>query len=235
MIVPYDTDGRQSAVDFLLEWPDGRTEALEITRVTEPESIVWQGMAMRESWRWPAATSWDFRPAEVSFPYKHTRRAVLKAVELCDEWSVDDPADLPSAVVQAEPDIAVYLAEGVGSLCRAASGTGVNLYPKYPRRVRRGRTARLLPVGGNRAQAAPLDAHFDKLIQVPPGREKHLFLVPTDDVLPARFFTDDFEAPVTSPQGFEALDGLWVWSNFWHRYLVFRDQTWSWVTFPARQ
>lgn len=63
--------------------------------------------------------------------------------------------------------------------------------------------------------------------------EKHLFLVPVDEMLPARYFTDDFAPPNRAPVGYDELDGLWVWSNFWHRYLVCRDRTWTWVSFSA--
>jgi len=39
-------------------------------------------------------------------------------------------------------------------------------------------------------------------------------------VLPARFFTNDFPAPTRSPEGFNGLDGIWVWSNYWHQFLA---------------
>lgn len=104
--VPYDTNGRQSAVDFLLEWPDGRVGALEVTLIVEAESIAWQGLASKEGWRWPAA--WGFRANRVNFPYKQTRRIALRAVELCDLWSVYGPAELPAEVLADEQWLIQY-------------------------------------------------------------------------------------------------------------------------------
>lgn len=43
----FDSEGRQSVVDFVLEWPDGRRGALEVTLVTETESSAWQGLAAK--------------------------------------------------------------------------------------------------------------------------------------------------------------------------------------------
>ena len=60
----FDAGGRQSAVDFLLEWPNGRQGALEVTLVTQPGSAAWQGMAAKEGWRWPA-------PSGVGVPRPH--------------------------------------------------------------------------------------------------------------------------------------------------------------------
>ena len=40
VVVPHDVDGRQAAVDYLLEWPDRRRGALEVTLVTEKASSV---------------------------------------------------------------------------------------------------------------------------------------------------------------------------------------------------
>ena len=34
----FNAHGRQSAVDFMLEWPNGRRGALEVTLVSQPES-----------------------------------------------------------------------------------------------------------------------------------------------------------------------------------------------------
>lgn len=95
----FDANGRQSAVDFMLEWPNGRRGALEVTLVTEPESAAWQGMAAKEGWRRPAPSGWEFRLAVPDMPYHRTRRAVLRAVALCDRWSVDAPHRLPAVVL----------------------------------------------------------------------------------------------------------------------------------------
>lgn len=70
-------------------------------------------------------------------------------------------------------------------------------------------------------------SHIAKLVETPEVSERHLFLVAMDDVLPVRFFTGDFDPPTTPPIGFEAVDVLWVWSNFWHRFLRYQDQEWT--------
>lgn len=42
----HDVNGRQGAVDFVLTRTDGDTGALEVTMITQSQSIAWQGMAM---------------------------------------------------------------------------------------------------------------------------------------------------------------------------------------------
>lgn len=82
----YDVSGRQSAVDYLLTWPDGRTGALEITLVTRAESSAWPGVAAAaEGWRWPASSASEFRLAGADMPYRQTWGVVLHAVELCEQ------------------------------------------------------------------------------------------------------------------------------------------------------
>ena len=39
-VVPHDSGGRQSAVDYLLVWPNGRRGALEVTLITDIASIA---------------------------------------------------------------------------------------------------------------------------------------------------------------------------------------------------
>jgi hypothetical protein len=75
--------------------------------------------------------------------------------------------------------------------------------------------------------------HVEKLHLTEGVAERHLFLVPVDEVLPARFFTHNFPTPTRAPRGYEGLDGLWVWSNFWHQFLSFRSGLWQWHDFPA--
>ena len=230
----HDFDGRQSAPDFLLHWPDGRIGALEVTLIVETTAIAWQGLASKEGWRWPAATSWEFRPNEASFPYKQTRRAVLHAVELCDEWAVDSPNELPAEVLVTEPELAQFLADEIGSLRRAPFRPGVDLYPRVRAEFYGAAPHAFAQAVASWHQKPYIVSHIQKLIDMPEVSERHLFLAPVDEALPARFFTDDFEPTGLLPQGFRSLDAVWVWSNFWHRYLVYRDESWSWVEFPAR-
>jgi hypothetical protein len=76
--------------------------------------------------------------------------------------------------------------------------------------------------------------HVEKVRSVAAVDERHLFLVPVDEVLPARFFTNDFPAPTRSPKGFRGMDGIWVWSNYWHQHLAWRAGTWQWLDFPSK-
>ena len=66
-----------------------------------------------------------------------------------------------------------------------------------------------------------------------PAPSRHLFLVPLDEVLPIRFFTDLFEAPGYLPDGYRGLDGLWVWSAHWQRVLVWQGGEWAWHEIPT--
>jgi hypothetical protein len=52
--------------------------------------------------------------------------------------------------------------------------------------------------------------------------------------LPPRFFTNDFPPPTRRPEGFDGLDGIWVWSNYWHQFLAWRAGTWQWLDFPPK-
>lgn len=232
LVVPYDIDGRQAAVDFLLEWPDGRRGALEVTLITEPTSVAWQSMAAKEGWRWGTATSWEFRPTGANFQYKQTRRVVLRAVELCDKWSVDTPGDLPADVLAGDMELSNFLAEDIGSLRRTQLSPGVVLYPSTRAEFMDTAPSEFSVVVESWLGQSHMSSHIEKAMNAAHVSDKHLFLVPVDDVLPARFFTDDFETPKAAPKGFEELDALWIWSNYWHRYLVFRNQKWSWLDFP---
>lgn len=233
--VPHDVDGRQGAVDYLLTWEDGRQAALEVTLITEKASIAWQGMAMREGWRWAADTSWEFRSAAVSFPYKFVRRAVLRAVELCDIHGVDRPEDLPLATLDVERDVARFLADELGTLRRATLSPGVLIYQAARAEFVDNAPSDFARIVETWNREPHMESHIRKLARTVNVSERHLFLVAIDDVLPARFFTDDFPAPTSAPAGFDSVDALWVWSNYWHRYLVFRNDSWSWVEFPPRE
>lgn len=234
-VVPYDTDGRQAAVDFLLEWPDGRVGALEVTLVTERASIAWQGMAMKDGWSWPAETSWEFRPNDVSFAYKDTKRVATRAVELCDQWSVDVPSELPAEVLDAEPELVSFLEDDIGSLRRTPFTPGIKLYQSATAEFVEAAPADFSRVVESWHEHPHLEPHLVKVMSASQSDEQHLFVVVVSEALPVRFCTDDFDVPATQPQGFEDLDALWVWSDYWHRYLVYRAKAWSWVDFPPKQ
>lgn len=227
----FDAEGRQSAVDFMLTWPDGRRGALEVTLVTEPESSNWQGQATREGWRWPTESSWQFRLAGPTMNYRRTRRAVLRAVELCDEWGVDAPHLLPPAVLTGEPEVDGLTA--VGDLHRAPYSSGVTVLPGARAEFLEASTSDFATVVEGWLALPHMPRHVEKVRKAKAVTERHLFLVPVDEVLPARFFANDFPAPTRVPQGYSGLDGLWIWSNYWHQFLWLDAGIWRWRDFPS--
>jgi len=228
----HDIDGRQGVVDFLLEWENGDAGALEVTMITEPASSAWQGLAMRDGWRWPAATSWDFRPTEVSFPYKRTKRVALRAVALCDEWHVDDPSDLPDNVLALEPAVKQLLAENVGRLKRTPFSPGIMIYQSANAEFVEATPADFTLVVQSWLGRPHIEPHLQKLRRTSAVARRFLFLVVVSEALPVRFFTDDFEAPSTTLRGYEGVDAVFVWSDYWHRYLSYQGGLWEWNDFP---
>lgn len=230
----HDRDGRQGVVDFMLEWANGDAGALEVTMITEPESSAWQGMAMRDGWQWPAETSWEFRAASASFPYKNTKRAAMRAVALCDEWQVDEPGCLPDSVLAHEPDVAKFLSKHVGHLKRSPFSPGITIYQAVNAEFVDATSADFRSVVESWLSRAHIEPHLDKLQRAPDVSQRILFLVIVSEALPIRFFTDDFEAPSSDLRGYERADAVFIWSDYWHRYLTFRSGSWTWNALPLR-
>lgn len=227
----FDVNGRQSAVDFMLEWPDGRRGALEVTLVTEPEPAAWQGMAANDGWRWPAPSGWEFRLAGSDMPYQRTRRAVLRAVALCDRWNTDAPHQLPAEVLHRDPEVDSI--HEIGELRRTPFQPGVVLLSGVRAEFVEGSASDFTSVVESWFHLA---AHAPSPRETPIDgrRRKAPLLSAVDEALPARYFTNDFPAPTRSPEGSRGLDGIWVWSNYWHQYLVWLAGTWQWLDFPPR-
>jgi hypothetical protein len=228
----FDSNGRQSAVDFMLEWPNGRRGALEVTLVTQPGSSAWQGMAAKEGWRWPAPSGWEFRVDGDDMPYRRARRAALRAVELCDRENVETIDQLSPRVRASEPDLE-WLSD-IGELRRTTLRPGVVLLPAVRAEFVEAFSSDFTILVEQWLHLPHMPRHVEKARSALGVEERHLFLVPVDDVLPARFFTNDFPAPTRSPQGFNGLDGIWVWSNYWHQYLAWLAGNWHWLEFPPK-
>jgi hypothetical protein len=226
----FDAHGRQAAVDFILEWSDGRRGALEVTLVTQPESSVWQGPAAKEGWRWPAPSGWEFRLHGDHMPYRRARVAVLRAVELCDRENVDAIEQLPRDIRSSEPDLEWL--DDIGELRRSASKPGVVLLPAVRAEFVEASSSDFVTLVEGWLHLPHMPRHVEKARSAVGVVERHLFLVPVDEVLPARFFTNEFPVPTRSPQGFRGIDGIWVWSNYWHQYLAWLAGTWQWLDFP---
>lgn len=228
----FDADGRQSAVDFMLELPNNRQGALEVTLVTQPESSAWQGLAAREGWRWPAPSGWEFRLNGDDMPYRRARRAVMRAVQLCDHGEVDALDRLPPEVLFTNPDLE-WLSY-IGDLRRTPFKPGVVLLPAVRAEFVDASTSDFATLVEQWLQLPHMPRHVEKTRSAPAVDERHLFLVPVDEVLPARFFTNDFPAPTRKPRGFTGIDGIWVWSNYWHQYLAWLAGGWRWLDFPPK-
>lgn len=229
----FDIGGKQSAVDFTLGWPDGRRGALEVTLVMHPSSSAWQGLAAKDGWRWPAPSGWEFRLHGDDMPYRRVRRAVSRAVALCDLAEVETLDQLRGD--KSTQDLDIDWLSRIGTLRRAPWGSpGVVLLPASRAEFVETAPADFASVIENWLLLPHIPRHIDKAKAVDAVQERHLFLIPVDDVLPARFFTNDFPAPTRRPKGFGGLDGIWVWSNFWHQCLAWVEGGWRWLDFPAR-
>lgn len=227
----FDVEGRQSAVDFKLTLPNGHSAALEVTLITESASAAWQGMAVVDGWTWPAPGSWDFRPHQSSFRYKQTRGAAVRVARACEAHGIAHPADLPRLSAEAAVDL--ELLGRAGTLTRSSVGTGITVYPSSHAQFVEAHSADLADVVESWLEVEHLPGHVSKTVAAKDVDERHLFLLPVEEVLPIRFFTDDFDAPTRPPTGFEGLDALWVWSPYWHRFLTCDLSAWRWLEFPS--
>lgn len=79
-----------------------------------------------------------------------------------------------------------------------------------------------------------IEPHLQKLRRTSGVSLRVLFLVVVSEALPVRFFTDDFEAPASGLRGYEGVDAVFVWSDYWHRFLVYQDGLWAWKDLPPR-
>jgi len=228
----FDADGRQSAVDFILEWPNGRRGALEVTLVTDPGSSAWQGLAAKDGWRWPARSGWEFRLHGDDMPYQRARAAALKAIEVCDREGVDGLDQLPADILFGDADFEWL--RSMGDLRRTPFKPGVVLLPAVRAEFVEASPSDFATLVEGWLRLPHMPRHVEKTRSAVAVDERHLFLVPVDDVLPARFFTNDFQAPTRSPEGFKGIDGIWVWSNYWHQCLAWLAGRWRWLDFPRK-
>lgn len=122
----------------------------------------------------------------------------------------------------------------VGDLRRLSSKPGVLLLPEVRAEFVEASTADFTTVVEGWLNQPHMPRHVEKLRLADGVTQRHLFLVPVDEVLLARFFTNDFPAPTRSPKGFSGIDGIWVWSNYWHQYLAWRTGTCEWLDLPPK-
>lgn len=225
--------GPSSSMDFELRWPNGDIGVLEVTLVPDSEAIRWQDQLASAGGGWDVEGRWELRLHTLAMPYRATEEAARRVVGLCVEHGVDHPGGLPAGVRAAEPSVAHM--EMVGSMRRIDTGRdGLQVFVPSRADFIESTDADFALVMEEWLQIEHVSRHVAKTAAVS-SASRHLFLVPLDDVLPIRFFTDDFAAPSRRPQGYDGLDGLWVWSNFWHRFLGWHHGVWAWHHFPRRE
>ncbi|HSO70019.1 MAG TPA: hypothetical protein VLQ67_10305 [Arachnia sp.] len=206
---------------------------LEVTLVPDREAIRWQDQLAIAGGGWDVPGRWELRLHTLAMPYRSTEEAARRVVVLCDEHGVDHPGGLPAGVRAAEPSVAHM--GMVGSMRRVDTGRdGLQVFVPSRADFIESTDADFALVLEGWLAIEHVRRHVAKTV-VTPSASRHLFLVPLDDVLPIRFFTDDFAAPSRRPQGYDGLDGLWVWSNYWHRFLGWHDGVWTWHRFPSRE
>ena len=150
----------------------------------------------------------------------------------CDIANVDALDQLPADVASSASDLERLSV--IGDLRRTTSRPGVVLLPAVRAESVETATADFASLTEEWLHLPHMPRHVDKTRSAVDVAERHLFMMPVDDVLPSRFFTNDFPAPARSPGGFSGIDGLWVWSNYWHQYLAYLAGGWCWLDFPPR-
>ncbi|KGM09344.1 hypothetical protein N869_02015 [Cellulomonas bogoriensis 69B4 = DSM 16987] len=219
-------------MDYVLVWPNGREGVLEVTLVADPEAIKWQNQLAQAGGAWQTTGKWELRLRTLAMQYRPTEAAARRVVDLCRFHGTTSTPALPPEV-RAEED-AVARIESIGELRRVKVGReGISVFVPVRAEFVEATDEDFASLLERWVSLQHVAAHVAKTSSAT-SRERHLFLVPLDDVLPVRFYTDDFRAPSRFPRGYEGIDGLWVWSNYWHRFLGWRGGRWSWENFPSR-
>ncbi len=218
-----------STMDFDLCWPSGERGVLEVTILADDDAIRWQDQLADAGGSWDVEGRWELRLHSLVMHYRHTERAVRKVVALCNEHGADRPRDLPTGL---RADDSVAYVENLGALRRVSIGReGVQVFQPTRAESIESTEPDFALLMERWAKIEHVRRHVAKTAAAS-TRHRHLFMVPLDDVLPARFFDDSFPAPIRLPEGYEGVDGLWVWSTFWKRFLGWRHGAWRWYPFP---
>ncbi|WAC65732.1 hypothetical protein OVA14_10410 [Agrococcus sp. SL85] len=224
------SEGPNSAIDFTFSTAAGGRVALEVTLITDPASAAWQGMAMRDGWRWPAKGAWQFRPRRGSFSYRITRDAAVRVAAACDQAgasSIDGLSEIDAATAEA-----LALVTRAGDLYEGLRPGGIDLNQAVWADFPEATSPSFTDTVESWLRLPHIASHIAKTRDAPDVDQRHLFVVPVEEVLSSRFLTDDFEAPSRAPRGYEGIDALWVWSRFWHRSLICDAAGWRWQPFP---
>ena len=207
-----------------------------MTLIGERRGFEWEGLAEKVGYVWPARSTWVYRPHSYRVSYKAAQKAATQLVNWCEDAGLTDWRDL-KADVHASPEALYRATSGLGGTLESwpdDGAPGVRLMPPIIISFMDESASDPLPDLLEKWLSEPhVPAHLEKLKADMSGAEKHLFLIAAEDFLPPRYFTDDFDAPERAPRGYEFLDGLWLWSRFWHRFLLLQGGAWRWCEFPS--
>ena len=114
----HDVGGRQGAHDVDLTYPSGRRAALEVTThagvgVRHAASVLGQE---RLSWPNPGRWWWTIDIADMA-ELPRVRAVYARVIQVCESQGLSTPADLPDAVVAADPELR-WLARSSASTMR---------------------------------------------------------------------------------------------------------------------
>ncbi len=223
--------GRASAMDYRLLWSDGRVGMLEVTLIAHADAIGWQNQVAEYGGKWPVAGRWELRLRTLAIQHRTTMNAAQQTVELCNAYDVDSPEELPAIERAREPAVATL--EAFGHLRRVPWGAeGISVFPPARAEFVDATSEDFADLLERWIQLEHVAGHVGKTASGQES-ERHLFLVAVDDILPIRFFNDAFDVPTRFPAGYEGIDGLWIWSNFWHRVLGWNNGAWAWYDTPT--
>jgi hypothetical protein len=92
---PWDTDGRQAAVDAMLVLSHGRRAAFEITAVDAPSAIHLDALLAEDDFQWPAPGRWHWSVQVGSrADVPRLRQSYARLGLLCEDEAVERPEHL---------------------------------------------------------------------------------------------------------------------------------------------
>lgn len=97
----FDINGRQGAVDAVIQLANGDRGALEVTTYSAPGKRELVSRLAKDKFTWPNPRRW-FWHVEINDPrhINDVRHAYVQAVIVCEQHGVTGPADLPWRVLK---------------------------------------------------------------------------------------------------------------------------------------